>query len=119
MKNDKWQFVLRASDFYLSLFICHLPSVICLLPFAICHLPFAICHLTASPGQVARDLVPRRSVFICGLDLVPRRSVFICGFVNTFLGYLLRYRTSTTLRMYCSSVMPSMASCGNGTIFLK
>src|SRR6266516_4671999 len=106
MKNDKWQFVLRASDFYLSLFICHLPSVICLLPFAICHLPFAICHLTASPGQVARDLVPRR-------------SVFICGFVNTFLGYLLRYRTSTTLRMYCSSVMPSMASCGNGTIFLK
>jgi len=25
MKNDKSQFVVRTSDFYLSLFICHLP----------------------------------------------------------------------------------------------
>src|SRR5213596_3748383 len=24
MKNDKWQFVIRTSDFYLSLFICHI-----------------------------------------------------------------------------------------------
>ena len=24
VKNDKWQFVVRTSDFYLSLFICHL-----------------------------------------------------------------------------------------------
>src|SRR5438876_3272886 len=23
MKNDQWQFVVRTSDFYLSLFICH------------------------------------------------------------------------------------------------
>ena len=28
MKNDKSQFVVRTSDFYLSLFICHLSSVI-------------------------------------------------------------------------------------------
>src|SRR5205823_5172086 len=29
MKNDKWQFVVRTSDFYLSLFICHFSLVIC------------------------------------------------------------------------------------------
>ena len=28
MKNDKSQFVVQTSDFYLSLFICHLPFVI-------------------------------------------------------------------------------------------
>jgi len=28
MTNDKSQFVVRISDFYLSLFICHLPFVI-------------------------------------------------------------------------------------------
>src|SRR5438876_4476056 len=36
MKNDQWQFVVRTSDFYLSLFICH---------FAICHL--SRCQLPA------------------------------------------------------------------------
>src|SRR5213593_2972434 len=29
MKNDKSQFVVRTSDFYLSLFICHCSFVIC------------------------------------------------------------------------------------------
>jgi len=28
MKNDKWQFVVRTSDFYLSFFIGHLSFVI-------------------------------------------------------------------------------------------
>jgi len=28
MKNGKWQFVVGTSDFYLSLFICHLSLVI-------------------------------------------------------------------------------------------
>src|SRR5438034_6600904 len=29
MKNDKWQFVVRTSDFYLSLVICHLTENPC------------------------------------------------------------------------------------------
>src|SRR6058998_4079567 len=36
MKNDQWQFVVRTSDLYLSLFICH---------FVICHL--SRCQLPA------------------------------------------------------------------------
>src|SRR5437867_1967002 len=32
MKNDKWQFVIRTSDFYLSLVICHLREILSRLP---------------------------------------------------------------------------------------
>src|SRR5439155_15669689 len=52
MKNDKWQFVVGTSDFYLSL---------------------VICHLTENPCEVAKDFR------VSSTDLCS--SVFICGSV--------------------------------------
>ena len=61
MKNDKWQFVVGTSDFYLSL---------------------VICHLTENPCEVAKDFR------VSSTDL--RSSVFICGCILCSLHKSLR-----------------------------
>src|SRR5436190_13891354 len=55
MTNDKWQFVVRTSDFYLSLVIGHWSFVIGHLSLVICHWSLVICHLTENPCQIAKD----------------------------------------------------------------
>jgi len=66
MKNDQWQFVVRASDF------------------VIVHLPWVICHLTENPcrrifGLSSTDLC--LSVFIFGFTLyVPGSASFLATF---------------------------------------
>src|SRR5438034_9505750 len=108
MKNDKSQFVVRTSDFYLSLVIGHLPFDPRLVAkdFSSRNLGAlgALRGFAVNPGldfhrEGAKHAKKTRRTLVW-LRLC--RSVFICGFVYSFQAGVSR--TSRTLRARVSSV---------------
>src|SRR5438876_12310978 len=66
MTNDKWQFVVGTSDFYLSLVICHWSFVIGHLSLVICHWSFVIGH------SLPEDLIFQAILFVDGVMMIGR-----------------------------------------------